>query len=1017
MKRALTREKSGFRPPPHEIVMKYTPCLPVAFIFILAAAIHPGTSSHAEIDPQSKARLKQFKVSRGICAVLGLPRGKGPSYVLDLTSNSELTIYFQSPDDKEVNSLREAADKAELLGRRIFVEEGNWKKIHLAGNLADAALVAPSAIGAVNEKELLRALRPGAIAFLGNKRITKPPNEDTDSWSHPYHGPDNNPQSTDKVARAPYLTQFVAEPKFSPMPQVSVGAGGRIFKAFGHIAHKANQNAVLNTLVCVNAYNGTILWKRPLRKGYMIHRNTMIATPDALYMADDESCKIIAAATGEIRDEIVAPKGLGDGPVWKWMAMENDTLYALVGATETKVETVKSSRRGLGHWPWGMWQGHDYENPQKSFGFGRTFIAVDLKTKKVKWDHSEKEFIDSRGVCMRNNRIFYYCPQKFLGGLNADTGKSAWKNSDADLLKAIGNNGQAQHYVTGYATTAYLKCNDDYLFFAGPQRSRLVCASTKGGKRLWDKPNGNLQLVLRDDGLYTAGPKATGAKLDYASGRELSKMQTRRACTRATGSIDSIFYRTSGGTVRLDLPSNTTQHIAPMRPPCQDGVIISDGQLFWGPWMCGCQLSLYGLISLTASAGQLPLPGETTPSLEREGGDLEKVIELDTQSGDWTTYQGNNKRVPATAVAIPRKVKKKWNFRSPSKTMPTAPVVAGNLVFVGDRAGALRAIDSNGKLKWKTYLGGAIYFPPTISNNRAYVGSADGRVYALEAATGRLLWSFRVAPGNRRISMFGKLISTWPVAGGVIVEDGTVYAAAGIAHYDGTHVVALDAMTGKVKWRNDSSGSLSGKVNSGVSMQGELFLEDGKLCFLGGGVYETAQFDLDNGQCLNHPKEDPTSQFRTAFYPYYPEYGNYLSLDHTLTNGRSLIFDASYEGNRFTPLALLSPLPTGVRKIRKDAARWSNRRGWAEKRKAIWQDKEGRRFASFVVSPELLLAAGDLGEGTKTSFLSATQIEDGEIAWSETLPAQPIKGGVSIDHHGRIFVTLKNGETFCYAAP
>ena len=969
--------------------MRLIPIHLASLAITLAVCITSTLQSQAKITPHAKSHLEQVGLSRGICAVFGLSGKENPEYVVDLARGSELTIYFQSPKTSDLTAVREAADEASLLGRRIFVEKGDWKRIHLATNLADAALVASSSIDAVSEKELLRVLRPGGVALLGKQRIIKPAIEGTDSWSHPYHGPDNNPQSTDRLARAPYLTQFVAEPKFSPMPQVSVGAGGRIFKAFGHIAHKANQNAVLNTLLCVNAYNGTILWKRPLRKGYMIHRNTMVATADALYMADDESCKVIDAATGETRGEIVVPKGVGDGPVWKWMAMENGVLYALVGSTETKVDTVRSSRRGLGHWPWSMWQGHDYKNPQKSFGFGRTFIAIDLETKKVKWNHSEKEFIDSRGVCMRSGKIFYHCPQKFLGALNAKTGKAAWRNSDDDLFKAIGDSGRAQHYVTGYATTAYMKCNDDYLFFAGPQRSRLVCASTKNGKLLWHKPHGNLQLVLRDDGLYTAGPKTTGAKLDYATGRELSKMPTRRACTRATGSVDSIFYRTSGGTVRLDVPSNTAQHIAPMRPPCQDGVIISDGQLFWGPWMCGCQLSLYGHISLTSSAGQLPLPGEEGPALELGKGDLQKVENLDEQPGDWATYQGNNNRVPTTSVAIPKKIEKRWSFASPNKAMPTAPVVAGGLVFIGDRTGVLRAINSDGKVKWRAYVGGAIYFPPTISNNRAYVGSADGRVYAFEASTGRLLWSFRVAPGARRISMFGNLISTWPVAGGVIVEDGTVYAAAGIAHYDGTHVVALDAVTGKLKWRNDSSGSLSGKVNSGVSMQGDLFLQDGQLCFLGGGVYETARFDLESGKCLNTPKEDPQSQFRTAFYPYYPEYGNYLSLDHSLPDGRSLVFDASYEGNRFTSLALLSPLPAGVPKAGKDAARWASRRGWSEKRKAIWQDKESRRFASFVVSPELLLATGDMGEENKKPFLTAIHVKDGVIAWSENLPAQP----------------------------
>ena len=52
---------------------------------------------------------------------------------------------------------------------------------------------------------------------------------------------------------------------FCPMPEVSVAAGGRVFRAFGHIAHKANQNALLNTLLCINGYNGTILWQRPLQ--------------------------------------------------------------------------------------------------------------------------------------------------------------------------------------------------------------------------------------------------------------------------------------------------------------------------------------------------------------------------------------------------------------------------------------------------------------------------------------------------------------------------------------------------------------------------------------------------------------------------------------------------------------------------------------------------------------------------------------------------------------------------------
>ena len=80
----------------------------------------------------------------------------------------------------------------------------------------------------------------------------------------------------------------------------------------------------------------------------------------------------------------------------------------------------------------------------------------------------------------------------------------------------------------------------------------------------------------------------SGFKFSY-DGDVLAKFTQRRACTRATGTIDSVFFRASGGTVRVETATNSAKHIAPMRPPCQDGVIISDGHLYWGPWMCGCR--------------------------------------------------------------------------------------------------------------------------------------------------------------------------------------------------------------------------------------------------------------------------------------------------------------------------------------------------------------------------------------------------------------------------------------------
>ena len=604
--------------------MKTILSLSLTFIFLLS----PQLSSGADL-----ADLQTGK--RGIVLIAGKLAPEVNQQLLALAKSTELTIYFQSPNAATVLAVRKAADAAGLLGERIFVEQSGVDRICLGDNVADAAFVSGA-----TEKELLRVLRPGARAILNGKAITSPATKGTDPWSHPFHGPDNNPQSTDQVARAPYLTQFIQAPKFSPMPQITVAAGGRVYRAFGHIAHKANQNPMLNTLICASAHNGIIHWKRKLTPGFMIHRNTMVATDDALYMADNESCKIIDAITGKVRDEIVIPKDVGDGPTWKWMAMVDGTLYALVGSKEIAVKTVPSNRPGLGHWPWGMWEGHDYKNPKTNFGYGRTFVAIDLKTKQIKWQHSEKEYIDARGVCMRDGKIYYYSPEKFLAAVDT-RGKPAWKNTSKELLEAIAPHARGQHYITGYATTTYIKCAENEIFFAGPVRPNLVSASTKDGRLLWQKKGGgNVQLVLREEGVFAAGAQRSvgGSILEYKTGKVKSMMPWRRACTRATGSIDSVFFRAAGGTVRMDVPSNTAQHIAPMRPPCQDGVIISDGNLFWGPWMCGCQLSLYGHISLTAAGNQLASPGDARPQFEAGEGDIKNVRLLAAQKNDWFVY-------------------------------------------------------------------------------------------------------------------------------------------------------------------------------------------------------------------------------------------------------------------------------------------------------------------------------------------------------------------------------------------
>lgn len=963
-------------------------------------------------------------LQRGIIAVAGVSE----STVLELAKDSELQI-LALVGPEQVANFSEKAEAAGVLGSRVFVWRMREDSIPLAENVADAVWLEESDSAAFSKEEVDRVLHPRASGWRGGERwFTKPVPEGYDEWTHPFHGPDNNPQSQDQHAVGQFRTQFIAEPKFSPMPEQTVIGGGRIYKAMGHIAHKANQNENLNTLLCINAWNGTILWKRALPEGFMIHRNTMIATEDALYLGDDENCKVIDGETGEVRREISLPEGIADGPVWKWMAIRDGVLFGLVGNPEVKVDTMKSMRRGLGHWPWDMWKGHDYIDPELSFGYGRTVVAVDLKSGELLWNFRGKDFLDARATAINEQgQLISYAPEKFLCAIDIKTGQLLWRNTSDALLGALGPNARAQHYMTGYATTTYLKCKGDRIFFAGPQREQMVVASAKDGGLLWTHETGNLQLVLREDAVWAAGPQNTfGRKLACDSGSILEEFPARRACTRATGSVDSIFYRASGGTVRVFTETNTANHIDPMRPPCQDGVLISNGHLYWGPWMCGCQLSIYGNLALAPhKLEEMPSPEVAFASALAKG-KANQSSGFAVGENDWPQYRGDAARSDTTRVSLPESVSVAWKQQvSFGDELATAPVAAGGLVFVANRAGVVQGVDADsGELIWKSYTTGPVFYPPVVEGGNIIVGSADGRVYAFDPATGEEVWSFRVGPRDQLIPVFGKLVSSWPLSGGVVANDGTVYAAGGITHYDGTWVVALDAETGEVKAHNTTSGTVASEVDNGISMQGNLRIVDGELRFLGGGVYEWARYDLKNLANLNQPKVQVNAQFRTAFYPYYPEYGKYLSLSHACDDGRVLNHDANYEGLYFNNLALQEALPSDAIPVQKDAAgefiRMKGRRRGEDtvptKPEIVWEDQQQRRFTAFIVSEkgDRLLAAGHPDEQEDAAFLALMNTEDGSDLWFEKLPAQVVKGGAAIDASGRVFVVLENGELRCY---
>lgn len=983
------------------------PQLGIWLSVVLIGTIGLLPADAADPGPSAEAIVAQLESLRGICVILG---DRDVALATKLARVSELLIYVQMPDGRDVEAARRSLSSGGLLNKRVYLERGENSHVHLASNLADLAIVLDSGQDRVSRGEVMRVLRPGGKALLGSQTVVKPALDGIDDWSHPYHGPDNNPQSGDQVARAPYLTQFLAEPWYCPMPEVTVVSGGRVFKAFGSRAFRRPQWPMLNTLIALNGYNGMLLWKRELDPDFMIHRNTMIATPDTLFLADADSCKLIDARTGELKDEIKAPKELSDGGVWKWMALENGTLYALVGEKEPPGDALKGTPfRGAG-WPW--WQISDY-----GWGFGRIILAIDPSTKKVLWSHRETEPLDTRAMCMRKGRIYFHSLEEFLGCLDAKTGQIIWRTTGPQVIEAIGERRPAQRAVWGFASTAYAKCTDDAIYFAGPQQTKLVAVSTRDGSLLWNYPDdGNFQLVAREDALYAMGSNHPSQKFDLLTGKSLLRLPNRSACTRATGSVDGIFVR-GGGTRCWDVEAEKWLHISPMRPACHDGVVIAGGQLYWGPWMCGCNLSLLGVICL-GPAGDFDFSAKATETERLKlAEDSAKVAPLSETADDWPTFRKDNLRSTRSGRPIPAETRMLWESPSDSQNTPTSPVAVADWVFAAGSDGTVKALDAaNGAPRWKFHTGGSVVYPPTIAEGRIFVGAADGWVYALEATSGRLLWRFRAAPVERKISVYGALKSTWPVGSGVLVEGGVAYAAAGIANYDGIHVYALDTANGRIRWQNNTSGVVAAGPGDGACVQGHLLLNDDKLYLAGGNRVKLASYNIANGQF------QPARAAKFGTDRRGPR-GKDLFLRHDGSIAVSGTFplysrpdDVHFiaHGELTCELGTITVITNGLGLLPPGTT-------LQDKPKPIWASRPFNDTVAVAIADNAVVVAGTnrqfatpQTDPVETHGITALDIKTGQPLWKHALPAGPVSWGVAIDRHGRVLTSLRDGRVVCF---
>jgi outer membrane protein assembly factor BamB len=805
-----------------------------------------------------------------------LPRcGDGALAVALARAGEGLHVHGQDADAANVASARSAADRHGLLNRRVWIDPGGPRRLLPAGRSCDLVVLTDLEAGELTlalAAEIRRVLHPWyGVAVLGDASGTLDADvlthwaktiapdvsawggEETlvvveagalagaDNWGHYWHGPDNNPVSTDTAYRLPETVQWTGKPYDATRIDLPTVANGRLFMLWnGHLMDVTFGEAVLPgeevtlkthgwqtvmerplreqrgpMLVARAAGSGVRLWHRRLSPGVWLQvaRSAVVAEGDRLLVGDGGTLLVLDQATGKQRrridmkcDEI------------KWIAAADGGVAVLGGPQFSR-------------FPERMRRMEENVTPFRS---GGTRLSVlDVKTLQPLWQQQREtgpEAFDPRTPAIADGRLFICTVDGQAEAYDLATGEFRWRvNTGIGHGKEVGFmwDRVSRHPVAGYAVAG--------LYVLGaPEMDRCAVLSQKDGRAMWDLPRGRrawAPIPMAFDDLVWFG----GSGRDPATGEEKRKVSASlggcghfTACPQGIVGLQGLTW---------DSIMNQAVPSVPGKSACGSGQFVANG-LIW---------------RIANGCWHIPewrgfnIRGPAEKDLPPSGPRLVRSAVPAAPRGDargWTAYRANTARSASVSARVGDKAELLWRVslaEQPGsnppdggillgpRIVPVPPVTAGSTVVVGNNDGTIRAFNlQTGERLWVARTSGRIQSPPTAWRDRLFVGSADGYVYAFALDDGRQLWRLRVAPEAGRIMLFDQLGSRWPVLAAPLVADGKVFAVAGFMHcLDGLCAVAADAVTGQILWeRTDWTDADGEMLSPGRTLGGT-----GQLCW------------------------------------------------------------------------------------------------------------------------------------------------------------------------------------------
>jgi len=719
----------------------------------------------------AKAIYEATAVQGGLVVHLGCGDGK---LTASLRASERYVVHGLDTDAARVDKTRRSLHSKGRYGP-VSVDAFDGQHLPYVDDLVN--LLVASELGQVTMDEVGRVLAPGGVAFVRHgddwQKTVKPRPAEIDEWTHWMHGADNNAVAMDTRVGPPRHLKWKAGPLWcrshDGLPSsvtLVLSAGGRLFSLIDEGLTGQPGLPEMWTLVARDAFNGTLLWKK--RSPGRPAKKSLVAHGERLYLASAQLGGLIVldAATGRTLQTCPDTEGADE------IVFLDDVVVLHLRGKRSAGESIAAVDGSNGRVLWKM--------PVKLFtreslaaADGRVYyhdagkvVCLDLREGTENWRTACKASRGDAPVMIYRGAVL--CNSGSLQALDAETGKPLWKGPGVNQRLGV------------FGAAGLIWLSD-----IGEHGRTFLWTPAPVVAKGYDPKTGEVKRTVTVPRLVTPGHHI----------RCYSAKATERYLLLPKRGVEFI-----------DLKGENHMRHDWLRGSCRHGVMPANGLLYTPPHQCFCYpgVKVTGFNAVSADTGRRPSPKPATDRLQRGPayGEIEVAGTDDRNQtpADWPMYRHDARRSGAAGCELPGQFEPLWK-RNLGGTLSQPVVADGRLLVAEKDANSVRCLDADsGESLWHYMAGARIDSSPTLYRGLVLFGSTDGFVYCLRAADGQLAWKFQAAPGRRRIVVFDRLESIWPVHGSVMVHGGVAYCTAGRSSYldGGIRVYALDPKTGRI---------------------------------------------------------------------------------------------------------------------------------------------------------------------------------------------------------------------------